>query len=400
MLWGCDDPEEGTLHAQWDSTEVKQEAHDALVRALEEARARAREASRASREEPNDSPGVVQASDYGSAPLDSLFENLRAFSLHQAVGGGADLKLYDAMQNPDRLLAKHGYFVAEGCLVVQQVLSLPSYFPASILSTEPTLRKLMPDLCASDARLRAAGRDNATPEMNLVEAAEGSAAVSAPLNCCVYVGSRGDISRITGFKHSALATLAIVQRPLGVHRPVADWLPKLRPMGGAPTGPPVVLIMDNVIKPDNVGALFRTALAFGVSGILLSPKCADPLYRKAIRASMGAVFKIPYLYASSNWPVELIALSSRGYRTLALHLLASVEHRTAVPNGITQPVAIMVGAEYEGVSDEAAMLADARVRVRMSPLMDGSLDSLNVNVAASIVLEHVFHAMNNGAPAQ
>lgn len=59
-----------------------------------------------------------------------------------------------------------------------------------------------------------------------------------------------------------------------------------------------------------------------------------------------------------------------------------------------------VGAEYEGVSDEAAMLADARVRVRMSPLMDGSLDSLNVNVAASIVLEHVFHSMNNGAPAQ
>ena len=55
-------------------------------------------------------------------------------------------------------------------------------------------------------------------------------------------------------------------------------------MGGASSGPPALLIMDNVIKPDNVGGLFRTALAFGVSGVLLSPKCADPLYRKARRA--------------------------------------------------------------------------------------------------------------------
>ena len=89
---------------------------------------------------------------------------------------------------------------------------------------------------------------------------------------------------------AALSILAIVRRPAHPHLPLERWLPTLRPAPGALR--PTLLVLDGVIKPENVGALFRTALAFGVCGVVLSPGCADPLYRKAIRASMGGCFKL------------------------------------------------------------------------------------------------------------
>jgi len=136
--------------------------------------------------------------------------------------------------------------------------------------------------------------------------------------------------------------------------------------------------------------------------VLLSPGCADPLYRKSIRSSMGAVFKLPFVHAK-RWPAELDELSAHGYRLLALHLQGSVAHADAIPLGAAAsgtgiaPFAIMVGAEYEGVSDDAAQRAHQRVRIPMADVMAGSLDSLNVNVAAAIVLERAFAANRQAA---
>ena len=109
--------------------------------------------------------------------------------------------------------------------------------------------------------------------------------------------------------------------------PLNPWLSALSPARG--TRRPTLLVLDNVIKPENVGALFRTALAFGVCGVLLSPGCADPLYRKSIRSSMGGCFKLPYLHAQ-RWPAELDELSGVGYKLMALHLQGSVAHDTAI----------------------------------------------------------------------
>ncbi len=207
----------------------------------------------------------------------------------------------------------------------------------------------------------------------------------------MFAGSRANVSSATGFKHSALSILAIARRPSAVHTPLAEWLPALRPADG--TTHPALLVMDAVVKPENVGSLFRTALAFGVAGVLLAPGCADPLYRKAVRASMGGCFKLPYLHAP-RWPAELRELQAAGYRVLALHLQGSVAHSTAIaaaPGAADPPpLAVVVGAEYEGVGKEAAEICDARVRIPMSGAMDTTLDSLNVNVAAAIVLERVF----------
>lgn len=402
-VWGCDDVNEGTLHngvgdarvngiaGEVQTDEQTADCISSLEHLQQEAAAAAADDSNAA----------------SAAALPAIFAPLHHFVLKSASVGGPELKLYDAMLSPDRQLIKAGYFVAEGSLVIQQILSLgSSYRLASILSTESQLHKLAKDFAEAEAFYTA-------------EAASGNHD-EAPAPCVVFGGSRADVSKATGFKHSALSILAIVRRPTHAHMPLQQWFSSLKPAPG--TMRPTLLVLDNVIKPENVGALFRTALAFGVCGVLLSPGCADPLYRKSIRASMGGCFKLPYLHAT-HWPTELEQLKQltgcgesgggrKGYKVFALHLQGSVAHDSAIAaasggglvvsnsadaaNGSAtdveapSPIAVMVGAEYEGVSDAAAALADVRVRIPMSDAMEGSLDSLNVNVAAAIVLERVF----------
>ncbi len=447
--WGCDDINEGTLHNgvgdarvngldQFMQTDAETEA---CIASLEQSqrdgmahKKRAREDGSVNGAEPPPPPSSVH--------LATSFERLRNFTLRNAKAGTApELKLYDAMASPDRQLVKAGYFVAEGSLVIQQILKLgTTYQLASLLGTEAQLQTLAPNLAEADAAYSQAakvtcGGDSSGHAGTSGESSTGggagggagSAASAALPPCVVFAGSRADVSNATGFKHSALSVLAIVRRPATVHRPLATWLPTLRAVSG--TAVPSVLVLDGVIKPENVGALFRTALAFGACGVLLSPGCADPLYRKSIRASMGAVFKLPFVHAT-RWPLELDELRTHGYQLLALHLQGSVAHAEAIPIGGSKtrgstnggasdgagtastggggvghggglaPFAIMVGAEYEGVSDDAAQRAHARVRIPMSDAMAGSLDSLNVNVAAAIVLERVFAANRHAAEVQ
>ena len=451
VAWGCDDTSEGTLFNGVGDARVNglasqmqtDEQTDACIRSLEASRKRSREGALAKDTDAAGPSALTDAAagsnsvEYGgnnddaTKPLQELMGPLRHFALADAGGGAPELKLYDAMLSPDRQLIKAGYFVAEGSLVVQQVLQMASrgsssgasgttapdnagYRLVSMLSTEAQLRKLAPDLRAANARYsreenerneeRAAGAATAPDAAGAVGTPQGANPDDADAStdvapCVVFAGSRAHVSSATGFKHSALSVLAIARRPLEVQMPLSPWLSGLRAAPG--TARPTLLVLDGVIKPENVGALFRTALAFGVCGVLLSPGCADPLYRKSIRSSMGGCFKLPYLHAQ-RWPAELDELSGKGYRLMALHLQGSIAHDTAIAaasgagggggDGEAAPIAVMVGAEYEGVSDAAAERAHVRVRIPMSDVMEGSLDSLNVNVAAAIVLERVFAA--------
>ena len=275
--WCCDDVTEGTLHNGFGdarvnglagSVQTDEETNNCLA-LLETARRKGREQTReAAAAEPPKSAAVLPAYD-GQQPLSAIFDPLSAFTLRNANDGGPELKLYDAMTSPDRQLIKAGYFVAEGSLVVQQLLRLPEYRLVSILSTEAQLRKLAPDLRGAEAAYRDAA------------AASGGGAVAEP-PCLMFAGSRANVSSATGFKHSALSILAIARRPPTAHLPLARWLPALRPAEG--TVQPTLLVLDAVIKPENVGSLFRTALAFGVAGVVRSPgsppapppPCPDP----------------------------------------------------------------------------------------------------------------------------
>lgn len=143
-----------------------------------------------------------------------------------------------------------------------------------------------------------------------------------------------------------------------------------------------IVVLERVTNPDNIGGIFRSAAALGADLIVLGPGCGDPLYRKAIRTSMGATLEVPYVSAQV-WPDALAWLQTRGYCVVAL---------TTPPADATlpewsrpaQPLALLAGAEGDGLSDEARRAADIAVAIPMT----ARVDSLNVATAVSIALYH------------
>jgi tRNA G18 (ribose-2'-O)-methylase SpoU len=150
-----------------------------------------------------------------------------------------------------------------------------------------------------------------------------------------------------------------------------------------PAGPRTLLALEGVADPDNVGAIFRNAAAFGVAGALLSSHCADPLYRKAIRVSMGATLTLPFARLA-DWPAGLAALRQAGYRLVALCPGAEAEDIVEVAaRAPRRPrLALLLGAEGAGLSEATRAAADVEVRIPMA----AGVDSLNVAAACGIAL--------------
>jgi tRNA G18 (ribose-2'-O)-methylase SpoU len=163
-----------------------------------------------------------------------------------------------------------------------------------------------------------------------------------------------------------------------------------------------VVVLEDLVDHGNVGAIFRCAAALGVDAVLLSPRCADPLYRRAVKVSMGAVFAIPYARMPS-WRGGLAGLREAGFRLLAL---TPDERATpigvAIPSGkaaqsgeavrsgeaVPKPgerVALLLGTEGDGLSSRWLREADGAVRIPMHPgARAAGVDSLNVVAAAAI----------------
>jgi tRNA G18 (ribose-2'-O)-methylase SpoU len=182
----------------------------------------------------------------------------------------------------------------------------------------------------------------------------------------VYAVSPELAEQVTGY-HVHRGALASMQR-----RPLPDTRDLLRTARR-------VAVMESVNDHTNIGAIFRSAAALGMDAVLLSPDCADPLYRRSVKVSMGAVFSVPYARLQC-WPGDLRALREAGFALLALtpneaalSLDEAAPHRTA-------RVALMLGAEGRGLSRRALAAADAWVRI---PMAHG-VDSLNVGAAAAV----------------
>lgn len=167
--------------------------------------------------------------------------------------------------------------------------------------------------------------------------------------------------------------LALVDRP-----PARDW----RALADAASQGAQLVALERVANPDNIGGVFRNAAAFGACGVLLSPGCSDPLYRKAVRTSMGTVLAVPYAVAHP-WPQALSVLRERGWTVAAL-TGAGETTLEAFASGLAPDacVAWALGHEGEGLGAETRSLADARVRIPLAP----GIDSLNVAVAAAVAL--------------
>jgi tRNA G18 (ribose-2'-O)-methylase SpoU len=144
-----------------------------------------------------------------------------------------------------------------------------------------------------------------------------------------------------------------------------------------------IAVLERVNDHENLGALFRNAAAFGVDAVLLCPQCSDPLYRRAVRVSIGHVLTVPWTRATP-WPDVLDELGRLGFTRLALtpaRDAAPIEQFAPAPG---DRLALLLGAEGPGLTDAAIDRADARVRITMA----AGVDSLNVAVAAAIAFHH------------
>jgi tRNA G18 (ribose-2'-O)-methylase SpoU len=179
-----------------------------------------------------------------------------------------------------------------------------------------------------------------------------------------YVATEAVIEAVTGF-HVHRGALASLRRP--PPRGVTDVV----------AGASHVLVLEDLVDHTNVGAIFRCAAAFGIDAILLSPRCADPLYRRAIKVSMGAVFSVPYA-RMTEWYGGLIALREIGFQVLALTPAPDAVDLTTVSR--EGKVALVLGSEGPGITPRWLRSADVQVTIPMKR----HIDSLNVAAAAAI----------------
>lgn len=142
-----------------------------------------------------------------------------------------------------------------------------------------------------------------------------------------------------------------------------------------------VAIMENVVNPTNVGAIFRSAAALNMDAVLLTRGCADPLQRRASRVSMGTIFQVPWTYLDENWPGSgMKILKEHGFKTAALALEEDSVSMNDPRLGKEEKLAMILGTEGEGLMDETIAASDYTVMIPMSH----GVDSLNVAAASAV----------------
>ncbi|WP_406830929.1 RNA methyltransferase [Pedococcus sp. KACC 23699] len=182
----------------------------------------------------------------------------------------------------------------------------------------------------------------------------------------VFVGEHDVIEKLTGF-HLHRGALASMQRP--VLPTVAEVVRDARR----------VVVLEDIVDHTNVGAVFRSAAALGVDAVLVTPRCADPLYRRAIRVSMGTVFQVPWTRIDP-WPAAIDELRGLGFTVATLALAddaVSLDDLAADP---PERLALVLGTEGDGLSRHTLEAADLTVTIPMA----GGVDSLNVAAAGAV----------------
>jgi tRNA G18 (ribose-2'-O)-methylase SpoU len=239
------------------------------------------------------------------------------------------------------LVRSRGLFVAEGRLIVRRLVDDGRYDLHSMLLNDAALRDL-------EATIAATKED-------------------VP----IFVSGADQLAEIAGYDVHRGCLALVHRRP---ETTAAELLASAR----------TIVVLEAVTNADNVGGVFRNAGAFGVEGVLLSPTCCDPLYRKAIRTSMGATLGVPFARVGHDeWPGLLQRMRAAGFTIAALtprepsETLATYAARPRAPR-----LALIVGTEGAGLTPETEEAADDRVRIPIA----GGVDSLNLAVATGIAL--------------
>ena len=214
--------------------------------------------------------------------------------------------------------------------------------------------------------LRRALRAGYAPRSYLVDAKRAAQLDDLPGDAPVYAATPQVLERATGF-HVHRGVLASFHR-----------LP-LRTAGDVLAGARRVAILEDVNNHTNIGAVFRGAAALGIDAVLLSPTCADPLYRRSVRVSMGEVFAVPYARLEP-WPDGLARVREAGFTVLALTPAPDAVPMQHLDAAQRARPALLLGAEGPGLSRHALAASDVPVRL---PMRRG-VDSLNVAAAAAV----------------
>jgi tRNA G18 (ribose-2'-O)-methylase SpoU len=265
---------------------------------------------------------------------------------------------YRSIPEPEVLRAR-GLFVAEGRRVAERLVRSGRFPIRSLLVAPAALDALQAALAPIDLH-----------------------AASFP----VFVADVASLSAIGGFNFHR-GCLALAERP--EPQTIADILATASAPArvGAPSTADRMVVLAGLAQADNVGSVFRNAAAFGAAAVILDPACCDPLYRKALRTSTGAILDLPWA-RTIDVSADLQALRASGYRLIALTPSADARSIVDAAGELTQTrVALLVGAEDGGLSPQLIALADARVRIPMA----AGVDSLNVATATGIAL-HRLHA--------
>ena len=244
----------------------------------------------------------------------------------------ADYRALTDIELRTRFEEPHGLFVAEGELVLRRAVRA-GYRPRSVLLDAKRLDQIA-DLDVGEAPVYAAGQD-------LLE-------------------------KLTGFHVHRGMLASFHRRELPS---AAEVLADARR----------VVILEGVNNHTNVGAIFRGAAALGMDAVLLSPNCADPLYRRSVRVSMGEVFAVPYARLEP-WPAALASVREAGFSVLALTLGAGAIPLQELSDERRRRPALLLGAEGSGLSAGALRAVDEHVVI---PMRRG-VDSLNVAAAAAV----------------
>ena len=214
-----------------------------------------------------------------------------------------------------------------------------------------------------------------TPLSFLLERGQVEGQVKEILACFenipVYVAEPEILTGLTGFAMTRGALCAMRRQTL----------PKAREIC---TGARRIAVLENVMNPTNVGAIFRSAAALNMDAVLLTPGCSDPLYRRAIRVSMGTVFQIPWTFLGSRadeWPQQgMKLLREMGFRTAAMALKEDSVSIRYPRLAEEERLAIVLGTEGEGLAEDTIADCDYTVRIPMSH----GVDSLNVAAASAV----------------
>ena len=181
-----------------------------------------------------------------------------------------------------------------------------------------------------------------------------------------FVAEPAVLEQVTGFHVHRGALAAMGRRPLPDPAAVLD-------------GARRIVVLEGVNNHTNIGAIFRGAAALGMDAVLLAPDCADPLYRRSVRVSMGTVFAVPWTKLEP-WPQALGLLEQHGYRRIALTPAPDAVDLRALRLGEQEKAALFLGSEGEGLSSRAFAACDLKVRIPMA----AGVDSLNVAAAAAV----------------